>query len=71
MLKQIQLFFGIGNISINKINGSANYQVQSYKDITNVIIPHFDKYPLITKKQADFLLFKSVIELMNKKRTFN
>jgi len=67
LLKQIQLFFGIGNISINKINGSANYQVQSYKDITNVIIPHFDKYPLITQKQADFLLFKSVIELMNKK----
>lgn len=35
--------------------------------MTNVIIPHFDKFPLITKKKADFLLFKSALELINKK----
>lgn len=33
--------------------------------MNNHIIPHFDKYPLNTKKKADFLLFKSVIELIN------
>ena len=34
------------------------------KDLINVIIPHFDKYPLITHKRADFELFKSVVNLM-------
>ena len=32
-----------------------------------VIIPHFIKYPLITQKHVDFLLFKQVVELMNRK----
>jgi hypothetical protein len=32
----------------------------------NIIIPHFDKYPLITQKRADFILFKSIIEVMKK-----
>ena len=39
--------------------------VQSLRDITNVIIPHFEKYPLITQKRADFLLFKKGVELLN------
>jgi hypothetical protein len=32
-----------------------------------VIIPHFDKYPLLTHKRADFELFKPVANLMNRK----
>jgi hypothetical protein len=36
-------------------------------DLTNVIIPPFDKNPLISQKRADFLLFKSVVELMSRK----
>jgi hypothetical protein len=30
-----------------------------------VIVPQFDKYPLLTKKRAEFILFKEVLELMN------
>ncbi len=29
-----------------------------------MIIPHFNKYPLITQKKADFILFSSIIELL-------
>ena len=32
-----------------------------------IIISHLDQYPLLTKKYADFLLFKEVIDLMKKK----
>jgi hypothetical protein len=28
------------------------------------IIPHFDKYPLLTQKGADFILWKQIVELM-------
>jgi hypothetical protein len=28
------------------------------------VIPHFDKYPLITQKNADYLLFKEVVMIM-------
>ena len=54
---------------VKKMGGSATavYSVQSIKDLTNVIIPHFMKYPLLTPKRADFLLLKLVVELMKKK----
>lgn len=43
------------------------YAVKSLKDLHNVIIPHFTKYPLLTQKRADFELFKLVVELMMNK----
>jgi hypothetical protein len=49
----------------------VSYRVSSIKEIREVIIPHFLTYPLITQKQADFLLFKSIIELMSRKEHLN
>jgi len=68
LLYRIQSYFkGIGTIRINKKNLSAIYSVNSLKDLIEIVIPHFDNYSLLTQKRADFLLFKMVIELMNKK----
>lgn len=67
LLSKIQSFFGVGKISIRKRNSSAVYAVKSLKDLTNVIIPHFIKYPLLTQKRVDFGLFKLVCELMSNK----
>ena len=36
--------------------------------LINVIIPHFEKYPLLTQKSADYLLFKKAIGLINEKK---
>lgn len=64
LLKQIQSFFnGIGAISSIKSNGSVTYAITKIEDINDVLIPHFDKYPLISQKKADFLLFKSIVNL--------
>lgn len=67
ILKSIQDYFGVGNINFNKRDNCYTYSVKSVKDLINVIIPHFERYPLITKKQIDFFLFKSAIELINSK----
>jgi hypothetical protein len=67
LLSLIQSFFGAGTIRSTKSDGSILFSVKSLPDITNKIIPHFEKYPLLTQKRADFLLFKRIIELMNKK----
>ena len=37
------------------------------QDIFEVIIPHFDKYPLVTEKLADYILFKEIVSLMKNK----
>lgn len=64
LLEKIKSFLGVGKVYTSKIN--ATYEVNSLKDI-EVIINHFNKYPLITNKRSDFILFKSAINLLNKK----
>jgi hypothetical protein len=59
---------GVGSISINKRDESVILSISSLKDLTNVIIPHYIKYPLLTKKRADFELFKKVIDIMVNKK---
>lgn len=67
LLKKIQSFFKVGVIVESPKTNSARYTVSSIKELTGVIIPHFDKYPLLTQKRADFLLFKSAVFLINQK----
>lgn len=66
LLQNIQSRLGIGKIHVNK-RDSVSFRVGSLKALTDVIIPHFTNYPLLTKKQADFILFKQIIDLMNRK----
>jgi hypothetical protein len=46
-------FKGIGSITKAGKDGIL-YRVASLQDLTNIVIPHFDKFPLITQKKADF-----------------
>jgi len=72
LLKRIQSFFAVGIIRENILhnnnkNFTTTYTVESIKDFINVIIPHFNKYPLLTKKRADFELLKQIVEVLFKK----
>ena len=44
----------------------VEYRILAIKDL-DVIIKHFDSYPLISKKLADYLLFKEALELIKNK----
>jgi hypothetical protein len=67
ILLQIQQFLGgIGSIYSYPNQSKVNYSIDSIKDLI-ILINHFDKYPLLTQKLADFSLFKQVIELLKKK----
>jgi len=68
LLKKIQDFFrGIGYISKSTNKNSVAFEVRKQSDLNNIIVHHFVNYPLLTQKAADFILFKQIIELMNKK----
>lgn len=66
LLKLIQTYFG-GIGLIYKGRNSVIFRVRSLEQIMGVVLPHFDKYSLITQKKADYLLFKEVVLLMKKK----
>ena len=67
MLERIQAYFGGAGGIFQYDNNSIMYKITSLTDLNNVIIPHFSKYPLLTKKRADFVpaLFKKVVGMIN------
>jgi hypothetical protein len=65
---KIKYFFNeIGSISFSNDN-RVMYEVNKLNDI---IIPHFDKYSLITQKQSDYKTFKNIVELIYKGEHLN
>jgi hypothetical protein len=65
LLDRIQAYFGVGKVYKAK-KDECRYLVRASKEL-RVILEHFDKYPLITQKQANFELFKQVVEMLNHK----
>ena len=65
LILAIQNYFGgIGYISKPNKASTVEFRVSTLKDLVGVIIPHFDKYPLISNKSIDYLLFKQIVLLM-------
>jgi hypothetical protein len=68
LLHAIKGFFkGVGNIEYTADKRYVSYRVKKLSDIIQVIIPHFEKYPLQSTKFIPFYLFKTVVNHMDKK----
>lgn len=65
LLKLINFYFGVGKIS-KLASNSILFRVSNMDEL-KVIIDHFDRYPLISYKYKDYLLFKQAFELVQKK----
>lgn len=64
LLKLIQAYFNVGNITLGK--ELCQYRVTSIKDL-EIIINHFENYPLITQKWSDYQLFKLAFNIIKNK----
>ena len=64
VLQKIKSYFGVGNIRYSKRDSNYKYEVRSIKDLISIIIPHFEKYPLLTSKKDDFELFGKICKLI-------
>jgi hypothetical protein len=71
ILKEIKKFFGVGGIRYSKKDNNYKYEVRSIEDLTKVVIPHFEKYPLKTSKSKDFNLFKEICNLIKSNHHLN
>ena len=61
-------YFGCGFMRRDFSDKTLKYEVRSLDDLIQKIIPHFNKYPLLSSKQKDFELFKRVCYLMKEGR---
>jgi len=66
MLVYLKDYFNCGNIVIdNKKTDGYKFVVAKLSDLIEIIIPHFEKYPLVGSKHLDFLSFKYAVLLKN------
>lgn len=69
LLYKLQQYLGgvdIGSIHLARNREMVNYSIDSNKGLSKLII-HLEKYPLLTKKSVDFMLFKQAVKLVNNK----
>ena len=70
-LELLQRMFGCGQIIENRRNDNhrhplLRFSVKRRSELTGVIVPFFEQHPLITAKRADFMMFASVLRMMEK-----
>ena len=69
LLEKIRKFFCCGSLYPDNKRNICKYKVCSLELI--IILPHFDKYPLISQKKADYLFFKEVALIIKQKKHLN
>jgi hypothetical protein len=63
VLNYIKKELGVG--SITKDNSKGQYFIRDRKLIESIIIPIFDKYPLLTSKYFDYVKLKKALVILN------
>lgn len=67
LLERIQATLKAGNIYYKSSDKTYRWKVTNINELSNIIIPHLNAYPLLTQKRTDFELFKKIIEIINHK----
>ncbi len=68
VLKLIQSYFGTGLISMMSERGSSKpqtrYCINRINTLEEIIIPHFEQYPLFAKKRTDFEIWREGVKFV-------
>jgi LAGLIDADG endonuclease len=60
----IKEYFGCGSIRPDRSDKTIKYEVRRIDDLIEKVIPHFERYPLLSSKQKDFDRFARVCRLV-------
>jgi hypothetical protein len=64
VLQLIQAHFGCGSIRPDRSDKTLKWETRRLEDILIRVIPHFERYPLLSGKRFDFERFASVCQAM-------
>lgn len=65
LLYKIKSYLGVGSVIYDNKTNIASYLIIDKKYLINIIIPIFDKYPLLTNKRYNYLKFKECLLISN------
>jgi hypothetical protein len=64
VLYALKAFFGCGSIRPDRSDKTLKWETRRLEDILECVIPHFERWPLMSGKRHDFESFASVCRLM-------
>jgi len=71
ILLELKKFFDCGRIIIdNRKTDTMKFVITNVDDLMHKLIAHFEKYPLVTSKQLNYIDFKSAVILMSNKKHY-
>lgn len=70
-LETIKNYFNCGKVYTNPKKHSAEFVVESVKDLKATIIPHFIEYPLQLDKQRAFSILMNVVDTLDAKAHYD
>ena len=68
VLELMLLYFKCGSIRNCITDDVDHYEVRSIDSLITTIIPHFEKYPLLSSRQLEFEYFKAICYLVYEKQ---
>jgi LAGLIDADG endonuclease len=72
LLFSVKSFFNeIGTIRLSNKYSDVVYTIKNINEIVNTVIPHFDKYLLITQKYSDYIIWINIVEIIDKGQHLN
>jgi len=64
LLYFVKTQLGVGSVNTNADNTKADFRVRDRKTIGSIILPIFDKYPLLTSKHYSYYKFKQAYHIL-------
>jgi LAGLIDADG endonuclease len=64
VLYAIQALFGCGSIRPDRSDKTLKWETRRLEDLLEQVVPHFERWPLMSGKQRDFEHFAAVCRLM-------
>jgi hypothetical protein len=68
LLFHIKKIWNCGSIRPDRSDKTVKFEVRAIDEIINIVIPHFEKYPLYSSKNNDFLIFREACNLIKSKK---
>ncbi len=67
VLDLIKMYFGCGYIRRDYSDKTLKFEIRHHGDVMAKVIPHFTQFPLLSAKQKDFELFKTICTMIDRK----
>ena len=64
VLYALQAHFGCGSIRPDRSDKTLKWETRRLEDLLGRVVPHFERYPLLSGKRLDFERFAAVCRLM-------